>query len=62
MSGGEDAVTRHVDAAAALLGFELAADSRREVIANARILAQRAADFTDLALDAAIDPAPVLRL
>jgi hypothetical protein len=52
----------YVDAAAALLRLTLGEDSRREVIANLRILRAHADEFADRPMDDALEPAAVLHL
>jgi hypothetical protein len=58
----DEELEAYVDAAAAVLRLTLSAESRREVIANMRILRAHAAEFVDLPLDDALEPAAVLHL
>lgn len=58
----DEELQAYVDAAAALLRLELGDDSRREVIANLRLLRTHAAEFADRPLDDALEPAAVLHL
>ena len=60
MSG--DDCEAYVDAALALAGLTLEAESRAAVVANTRVLRAMAAQFVDIPLPADLDPAAVLRL
>ena len=57
-----DELEAYVDNAAALLRLKLDDDSRREVIANLRILRAHAAEFADRQMEDALEPAAVLQL
>ncbi len=58
----EDPAEAYVEAAAALAGLSLDADSKAAVVANTRVLQALAAEFVDLPLPAGLDPAALLRL
>jgi len=58
----DEELEAYVDAAAALLRLSLSADSRREVIANLKLLRAHAAEFAGRPLDDALEPAAVLHL
>jgi hypothetical protein len=57
-----DDVAAYVAAAAAMLGLQLSPGSAETVAANMTVLMERAGEFADIPLEAAADPAALLRL
>ena len=58
----DDLIEAAVLAAARAASLDLSPESTQAVIANARVLAARYAEFADIPLPDALDPAAVLKL